>query len=166
MARSWGSILAGLSWDLILTSDLGRARETAGLINSSLNLPVYEEPRLQEQDWGRWSGLTLESLRANQVEALRAQEQAGWDFRPPDGETRMQTLLRSKEALLQAGQRWPGKNILVVCHEGVIKCLLYHLTGRLFLPQEPRLLNKGYFLHTLTVTPQEIRLTTLHHKHL
>lgn len=166
MAESWAADLATLPWDLILASDLGRAMETVARINRELNLPVHKESRLREQDWGDWTGLTLDSLRGNHKEDLQAQEQAGWKFQPPGGESRQQTLARSSAALVEAARRWPSKRILVVCHEGVMKCLLYHLSGRRFLPQESRLIKKGYYLHTLTVDGQVIELSTLHHMQL
>jgi probable phosphoglycerate mutase len=50
--------------------------------------------------------------------------------------------------LQEAFDNWPGENILVVTHEGVIKSLVYHLSGRQFLPTEPPLL-KSYQLHWL-----------------
>ena len=36
-----------------------------------------------------------------------------------------------------ACEKWGGERILLVTHEGVIKCLLYDLCGRRFLPEEP-----------------------------
>lgn len=166
MASAWGDQLSDQPWDLILTSDLGRAMETVVAINSRLQLPVYTEARLREQDWGDWAGLTLGSLRVDQTQSLQAQERAGWQFRPPGGESRQETLVRSTAALVDAARRWPSQNILVVCHEGVIKCLLYHLTRRRFLPEEPRLLHKGYYLHLLTTDGRNIELSTLHHLRL
>ena len=52
--------------------------------------------------------------------------------------------------------------ILVVCHEGIIKTLLYHLLGRRFLPGEPKILN-GYHLHLLQMRPQGMHLQGLNY---
>ena len=43
---------------------------------------------------------------------------------------------------------WPGETILTVIHEGVIKCLLYGLAERKFLPQEPAMI-QPHHLHWL-----------------
>ena len=51
-------------------------------------------------------------------------------------------------ALSSAAERWPGKRILVVTHGGVIKTLIYRLSGRDFLPGEPPLF-QGRQLHWL-----------------
>lgn len=160
MAAAWGRELASLHWDKILASDLGRVQETVQLINDHLQLPVHIEPLLREQDWGQWSGLTFAELFAEYGPEVKAQEAAGWDFCPPGGEPRTQVLARARQALAKASQRWPGRQILVVCHEGIIKTLLYHLLKRKFLPDEPKILH-GYQLHLLKVSRDTLHLETM-----
>ena len=147
-ATRWGRLLEQFSWNRLLASDTGRALATVEIIGAYLNIPLTGDPRLREQDWGRWAGKTIAQLKAEQPLELAEQTNAGWDFRPPDGEDRRSVLARSRAALQDAFTRWPGENILVVTHEGVIKCLVYHLSGRQFLPSEPPLL-KSYQLHRL-----------------
>ena len=157
MAKRWGQELGHHRWDRILMSDLGRVQETAEQVNASLQLPLTLEPRLREQDWGQWSGQTFPDLFSYCADEIRDQEQLGWMFQPPGGESRMAVLERSRQALLEAHARWPGENILVICHEGNIKCLLYFLLKRKFLPDEPRLLT-GYQLHLLQVAGGKLLL--------
>ncbi len=161
-ARRWGEELARFSWRRILASDLGRVRQTVTEINRSLGLTVHFDPRLREQDWGRWSGLTFTELHERHQEELQRQVAAGWDFRPPGGESRREVLARAEAALADGCRQWPGEQVLVVCHEGIIKCLLYHLRGRRFLPGEPRLLRRGYWLHLLTADQRGINLQQIH----
>jgi probable phosphoglycerate mutase len=149
MAAEWGRSLASFSWQRIICSDLGRTRATAELINHTLKLPVHPDRRFREQDWGEWSGRTLAEVKKHHKKQLSDLVRNGWAFRPPGGESRTEVLARSLAALHEAHTTWPGESILVVCHEGIIKCLLYHLSGRQFLPEEPRLINKGYQLHLL-----------------
>jgi len=150
MARAWGRQLVGAGWQRILASDLGRVRETVALVNDALGLPIAYDSRLREQDWGAWSGLTLPELRRDQGERLAAEEARGWEFRPPGGEARTEVLARCRAALDAAHYSWPGQRILVICHEGVIKVLLYSLLGRKFLPGEEKIL-RGYALHHLSI---------------
>jgi len=156
-ASGWGQILSQFSWDRILASDTGRALETADRINRVLNLSLTTDDRLREQDWGRWTGKTISQIKTEEPQMVAAQVNAGWDFRPPGGEDRNRVLHRSKTALLEAAVRWPGDNFLVVTHEGVIKCIIYHLCGRKFLPTEPPLL-KSYQLHRLVHDRDGLRL--------
>jgi len=157
MALAWGKQLAEMGWNRILMSDLGRVQETGQLVNTTLRLPLFNDSRLREQDWGAWSGWTFPELFTHRQREIRQQEELGWEFRPPGGESRLEVLGRAQEAILAAHRRWPGDKILVICHEGIIKCLLYDLYKRKFLPSEPQLIN-GYQLHLLRAEANELLL--------
>ena len=139
-AGRWGRQLQRFKWDRLLCSDLERAKNTAALINTRLKLALQSDANLREQHWGEWTGRNIKRLQKREADRLEILEAMGWDFRPPGGESRREVLLRSIKSLENAAANWPGQRILVVCHEGVIKCLMYHLSGRRFLPQEGRLL--------------------------
>ncbi len=127
--------LAGLGLARILASDLGRAKATAGILNLRLRLPVTLDRRLREQHFGEWTGRYWRDIPQAD---LAAAEAAGWEFRPPGGESRLDVRHRAGHALMDAGRTIPGRNVLVVTHIGVIKAVLYHLLGRAYLPGEPR----------------------------
>ena len=157
-AQQWGLSLAHHELDHMITSDLGRARFTGTLINLNLELPRSEEARLREQDWGRWEGLDFRELL--KVKELRAQEKMGWHFRPLGGESRLEVFERSRQALVDAAHRLKGQRVLVVTHGGVIKCLLYRLSRRDFLPEEPPLL-QPYCLHWLSYNGRDFQIDRL-----
>ncbi|MFP4387420.1 MAG: histidine phosphatase family protein [Desulfococcaceae bacterium] len=141
LAREWGRRLSPLGWERILASDLGRARRTAELVNQTLNLPLEVDARLREIDWGRWTGLRLNDLAAVDPKQFSNLDSEGC-------EDRLEAWRRSREALREAGNRWPGRRILVVTHFGIIKCLIYRLTRRRFVPDEPALLRPAH-LHRI-----------------
>lgn len=149
-AETWRGILRTYHWDRIICSDLGRARATATIINGVNPLPLDHESRMREQGWGRWSGLTLTQLTQEKSEPLAEQTRRGWRFCPTGGEDRNSVWERGRQALESAAVKWPGQSILVVTHEGVIKCLVYRLLQRHFLPTEPRILRPAH-LHLLIV---------------
>lgn len=142
---AWAGKLSQDGWQHILCSDLGRAKETAELLNATLALPLTVDPRLREQHWGEWQGLPVAALRAMSEPELHRQTGIGWDFQPPGGESRHQVRDRALAALTAAHARLPGENILVITHLGLIKCLVYHLAGRAFLANEPPILTKDAF---------------------
>ena len=160
LSAAWGRALQSLSWDRMLASDLGRAQETAKIINSFLSLPLSLDARLREQDWGKWSGETLQRVQKELLLELPEHQRAGWNFCPPEGETRHRLADRSKAALAAAARTWPGTVILVVTHEGVIKSLIYRLCGRRFVPREPPLIEPGH-LHWLVWDGQGLRIEQL-----
>ncbi|UCG13974.1 MAG: histidine phosphatase family protein [Deltaproteobacteria bacterium] len=156
-AEEWGQALRRYQLDYLVSSDLGRATATAEMINRTLALPRAVDPRLREQDWGNWSGLKLKDLN---IADFTAQESQGWNFRPEGGESRMEVLERSHQALVAVARRWTGARVLVVTHGGVIRCLLYRLCQRKFLPGEPRLI-KSYRLHWLSCDGSHLRIQRL-----
>ena len=163
MAAAWGNELQKFHWNRILASDLGRVQETSELINQRLQLPLHVDHLLREQNWGKWSGLSIPELFSLFKSEIAGQEAAGWEFRPPGGESRMEVLARAQQALRNATAKWPDENILIITHEGIIKSLLYHLLKRSFLPEEPEII-KAYQLHLIqTTTRGQTSLTSLNH---
>lgn len=156
-ADNWGRQLSRFSWDGILTSDSGRAVETATRINHHLRAPMDSEPRLREQNWGRWTGRIITQIETEAAEVLSDPHKTGWHFCPPGGEDRRRVCQRSQQALNDAAVRWRGDTVMIVTHEGVIKSLIYHLCGHHFLPGEPALI-KPYHLHWLTCTNNTLRI--------
>ena len=138
-------------------SDSGRAVETAGRINNHLQIPIESDPRFREQDWGRWTGRIIAQIETEVSSLLQEEQMRGWKFCPPGGEDRLSVWQRSRSALTEAANRWRGDTILIVTHEGVIKSLIYHLSGRRFLPDEPALI-KSYNLHWLIFSNNHLRI--------
>ena len=159
MARKWAETLDQGGLECILTSSLGRARETASIINERLGLPVFEDPRLGEQDWGEWTGLTKAELKEIRKQ-VRQQEFRGFDFQPKGGESRNEVLMRACDALIEFSLEHPESSVLVVTHNGVLKCLTYALSGLDFLPGDlvPFL---PYRLHRIDCLDNELALGEL-----
>jgi broad specificity phosphatase PhoE len=156
-AGRWGRLLKAYPWNRILVSDARRALDTAAMINESLKVPMECDPRLREQDWGEWTGKTIPQIKQEAPLLLAEQEKAGWNFCPPGGEDRRMVLDRSLKAIDGACEKSEGERILVVTHEGVIKCLLYALCGRRFLPEEPAMI-RPRSLHFLIHDRQCLRI--------
>jgi len=156
-ADNWGRRLNRFSWDCILMSDSGRAVETAVRINNHLRVPMESDPRLREQDWGQWTGRITAQIETELSGILQKKQMRGWKFCPPGGEDRLSVWHRSHSALTEAANQRHGSTILIVTHEGVIKSLIYRLSGRHFLPDEPPLI-KSYNLHWLIFSNNELRI--------
>ena len=143
--REWARFLARPRWNWarIITSPTPRARATARLINEQLHVEIQEEDDLREQDWGIWEGLSWSEIVENSAEMLQEQIEKGWSFRPPQGESRAEVRSRARSVLSSYGHKYSGEQILVVTHQGVIKSLVYSIEKRLFLPEEPKLIDKN-----------------------
>jgi probable phosphoglycerate mutase len=156
-ADGWGRRLSGIAWDRIVGSDLGRAVDTAAIINQHLQIPIETDPRLREQDWGEWSAKPADKIQYEELHKLDEAQRSGWQFCPPGGEDRISVWQRSHNALVDAARQWPGNTILVVTHEGVIKNLIYRLCNRLYTPGESGLIESRH-LHWLVIKNSGLQL--------
>jgi len=102
----------------------------------------------------------VSEIRAAHPDLLEELERRGWRFCAPGGENRLSVLKRVRRALVRAADRWPGQTLLVVTHEGVIKCLANGLTGRDFVPGETQILKRAH-LHWISSTAGTLRLEGL-----
>lgn len=109
--------------DVVLTSPLRRARQTAAAVAEATGAPIEERPGLIETDFGTWEGLTFGEARARDPE-LHARWLGSQDVAPPGGESFAQVGERvraEREAVLAAH---PGATVVVVSHVTPIKMLL------------------------------------------
>lgn len=136
--------LAGFHW---VTSPLTRAAETASLL---LGRPAAAEPRLVEGDWGAWEGRSLADLRAEQGDAMSANERRGLDFRPPGGESPRDLQARLEPWLAEIARL--GRPTAAVTHKGVIRALLGLATGWDFLGKPPARLD-WRAVHLFAIAP-------------
>ncbi|WP_248925448.1 histidine phosphatase family protein [Paenibacillus hamazuiensis] len=112
------------SWDGIITSDLIRARQTADIIASELQIPIWAyEPRMRERSFGQIEGTTEQERIERWGDNWRQRElELGME---PDE----QLLSRGLTVLEDAAVSYPGRRVLVVSHGGMIVPLLKKLTG-------------------------------------
>jgi uncharacterized phosphatase len=113
-ARRAAEHLAAQCWDLIATSPLRRAAETAAIIATELgNVPIVQIPDLVERDYGAASGLTPEERRD------RFPEDDVPGIEPPAS-----VRARAVGVLETLATEYPNRRILVVAHGGVINAML------------------------------------------
>jgi broad specificity phosphatase PhoE len=116
--------LAGEGIDAIVSSDLLRATETAGILAARLDATVAADPRLRELDVGRWSGRTRAEIEAEDAENLAAFECGDPDARAGGGECRRDVGVRANAAIADIARVHTGRCVAVVAHLGVIRELL------------------------------------------
>lgn len=118
-AAETGVRLRGRDWDLIVSSPLSRADETARIIAGELSLPAPKLiPELTERHHGEIEGLTF----------AERQERFPDGVAVPGLESRQEVIDRVLPAFDQIARENPGRRVLVVSHGGVIGTLLRHAT--------------------------------------
>jgi probable phosphoglycerate mutase len=100
--------LAEESWDVLISSDLLRTRETAEAISAAIGLPIQYDRRLREIYRGQIEG-TIEEERI-------AKWGEDWKKLDLGEETRHSVQQRGMEFVKDAAVQYPGKKLLVVSH--------------------------------------------------
>jgi len=102
-----------------VSSPLIRAHETASCLS---NGKVTTSEALLEMNFGDWEGEALPALRARLGDEMRANEDRGLDFTPPNGESprMVQQRLRPLFEEIHHSQ----ENTVLVCHHGVMRAIM------------------------------------------
>lgn len=118
-------IMARGGADALVASPVVRARQTAEIVATMLDLPIVEDAGFAEGDFGEWDGLTFAEVRSRWPEQMAAWLGAP-DIAPPGGESFAQVCDR----VVAAGDRvlaaYPGQRIVVISHVTPIKALVGH----------------------------------------
>ncbi len=125
-----GEIIKDKKIDLIISSPLKRARETAEIINILLNVPIIEDDRLMERYWGVNEGKTKAEIQ--ELKKTNPLIEDSWDYsknvKYDDIEPMHEFCDRITEFLDEATSKYEGQNLLLVTHGGVSIPLHYILS--------------------------------------
>ena len=115
--------------DAVYSSDLYRARMTAGALTRRDKLPLHLRQDLREIHMGRWEAQFFGNVWYEEPEATEAflRDQDRWQVE--GSETYAQVRLRAYAALLDIAKAHPGQTVAVVSHGVTIRCLLSAVTG-------------------------------------
>ncbi len=122
------NIIQNLNLDVLFTSYLHRAEETAALINSKLKepIPVMHDFRLRERDFGSLTGHTQDYWDKMLPKHRELEQMQTYDYRPFGGESVDQVRQRAFSSILDIIQNQSNQNIGIITHNGVIRLLLFH----------------------------------------
>lgn len=116
--------LVGAGIDVVVASDLARARRTAEVVAKALGLaPPALWAELREYDVGQWSGLTKPEIE-ERWPGMQEEWFQGRLETTPGGEGRAHFERRVREAVGRiAREAGPHGTVLVVTHGGVIRAV-------------------------------------------
>jgi broad specificity phosphatase PhoE len=127
-ARRLGTHLARLGVDLLYSSDLARARETAAAVEAATGLEARLDPDLREVDVGGLTGCSRAEVEARDP-AWFQQWLEGAVTGYPDGETYQDVHRRSVRAFERILADADGGTAVVVCHGGNIRAITLEVLG-------------------------------------
>ena len=114
----------GKKFDVILSSPLKRAMQTAEIIAKALGQSVAETNSIfRERDLGEWTGKKITEVMEKFPIDLKGAKPAMHYHTPTRGESFSQFLQRARDAAAYIQSRYPGKRVLLIAHGGFIKGL-------------------------------------------
>ncbi len=123
LANYWKS--TEFKFDLIITSPLRRAVQTAEIISENLHAPIEFDPAWKERDFGH-----LQGSRLDEIDQLEPHVDFFHPYNPigVNGESQIDLYIRASQAL-QRIIRLPPASYLVVSHGGILNKALYFIMG-------------------------------------
>ncbi len=122
-AAALAARLAAEPLDVIYSSPLQRAHQTAEAVAAYHGLPVHDDPRLQEIGFGSWEGITHQEAEVRDPGALRRWRRDPFAAMPPDGEAIADVEARIA-ALLRDLAAHEGQTALLASHCAILQVLL------------------------------------------
>ena len=126
-ARSVAERLAREHFDILVSSDLGRAAATAQAIATRCAKPVVLDARLRERHFGVGEGMTYDEVDRAYPGAFARIRNVDPDFVIPGGESRRQFHERVRGAFESLATTHSGKTIVIVTHGGVLATFFRHV---------------------------------------
>jgi probable phosphoglycerate mutase len=118
-ARELAETLTDRAIDVVYSSDLLRAHETALIVGERLGLPVSVDAGLREVDVGDWSGRVHSEIEGLDPDGYRRWREGGKGW--AGGESYEEMGERVVAAVLRLAARHPGETVLIVTHGGSIR---------------------------------------------
>ncbi|MFH1044598.1 MAG: histidine phosphatase family protein [Pseudomonadota bacterium] len=147
-----GERLAREPIDLLFSSDLGRALQTASAIAQHIGREIVVEPRLRERRLGIFEGLTPAEVQTRYPDEYARFRSYDPDYVIPQGESARQLFERSVACFTELALRHAGLTLATVTHGGVLAMLYRHAKAMpLQAPRDFPLPNAGVnrFRHRL-----------------
>jgi probable phosphoglycerate mutase len=126
-ARAIGRRLASEAFDVLVSSDLGRAFDTARCIAEVTGHEVLRDARLRERNFGLGEGLTYAEIDTRYPAAFSRVGEVDPDYVIPEGESRRAFHNRVRHAFEALAREHPGRRLAVVSHGGVLAALYRHI---------------------------------------
>ena len=128
-AQAVGKRLRKMPFDELISSDLGRAQETAAIIAGYTGHTVRTDARLRERHYGILEGLNIKEILEHHrgiYEELIAENP---DYAIPRGETHREHYRNNIAALREWAESHPGGSAALVAHGGVLDNIFRFVAG-------------------------------------
>ncbi len=122
--NSLADFLENENIDMIFSSDLGRAIQTADIIGNKLGLNINKTESLREMNFGLWEGLLIDEIKNNHKEIYDTWRNAPHLANIPGGETLDIIKDRVDRFINDINKKYDNKKILLVSHSITVRVML------------------------------------------
>ena len=113
--------------EVVYSSTMPRALQTAEIITKGRNIDVIPEPGAAEIDYGDWVGLTFKDLEEKHSEMYHCYRFKASQMTIPGGESITGVQKRVVDTVERLRKKYTnGERVVVVSHADVIKAVLLH----------------------------------------
>ena len=119
-AAAVATVIEEIKPDVLIASPMKRAQQTAQAIAQSTHLQIINDEIWTELSFGHWDGLTNQEVRAQFPDEYEAWL-SSTAFAPKDGESHNSIAARVEAGLSHLVDTYPGKKVVVVTHNMVIR---------------------------------------------
>ena len=126
-AKKAVNLLNGVDIDLIISSPLLRALQSASIISEAINKPLHIDSQTKERSFGSFEGeITYKIKEAHNI----SKEESITNILPENAEQWHETLERSNAAINKNLNKYGDKTLLFVSHGAFFRAMHENLTGK------------------------------------
>ncbi len=110
--------------DMIFSSDLGRAVQTAEIVGEKFGIEVQKTEALREMGFGEWEGKLIPEITEKYADIYKTWRNEPHLAKIPGGET-LDTIKKRLEIFINdLNEKYDNKNILLVSHSVTVRVFL------------------------------------------
>lgn len=143
--------VGGLGIDILVSSDLKRAKETAEIISKKIGISLITDSVFRERNYGSIEGKKKEGLKEIYPQYINKSGKLILENEFPGAESVDDFYNRVIEGIDNLLKRYPDKNILLVTHAGIFRVLYaykhnvpYNKTREVYKPEDTNCLIENY----------------------
>lgn len=121
-------VFENIQYDVVLSSDLKRAVETANIINGGTK-ELFIDKRLRELNFGKWEGKSYQEVATEYKEHWNLWIEDYENATPTEGESFVSMYNRICEYLDEMLNLYKDKSIVLVSHNGSLRIIAAYLLG-------------------------------------
>jgi len=145
-AKILGKQLKDIDFDVVFSSDLLRAANSAEIIIKEKEMTVIKIKSLKERFFGRFEGKSLDEMRKAFGEVMLVTKEKQKKLKIYDVENDEEIIARLIPFMKKTAKKYIGKKILMVTHGGLLRAFLSYVNYEVPEYSDRPMKNTGYLI--------------------